>query len=203
MHHYIFQNVEKWCNSTDVVTLGMAEEKDLKNENPENLEEKIVRMEKESQEYLNGWKRAKADLANYRKDEEERFSAFAQFSTEALVAELLALFDSFDLGLAAVKDDEEAKRGFYLIRGQLEDILKRRGLETILAPPGAPFDPARHEGVGEMTSEYPPGTVAEEESRGYAFGGRVLRPARVKVSKGKGFVSGAPPEEQNLTEHSN
>jgi len=148
-------------------------------------EDALGRCARERDEYLNGWKRAKADLANYRKEEEERFSVFAQFSTEALIAELLALFDSFDLGLAAVNDDGEAKRGFYLIRGQLEDILKRRGLETILAPPGTPFDPARHEGVGEMTSEYPPGTVAEEESRGYAFGGRVLRPARVKVSKGQ------------------
>lgn len=159
--------------------------KEERPQTPPPLEEQLAACARERDEYLNGWKRAKADLANYRKEEAERFSVFAQFSTEALIAELLTLFDSFDLGLAAVKDDEEAKRGFYLIRGQLEDILKRRGLETILAPPGAPFDPARHEGVGEVTSERPPGTVAEEVSRGYAFGGRVLRPARVKVSKGQ------------------
>ncbi|MFH1162250.1 MAG: nucleotide exchange factor GrpE [Candidatus Jorgensenbacteria bacterium] len=147
------------------------------------LEVQLAACAQERDEYLNGWKRAKADLANYRKEEMERFDAFAKLSTSALVSELLSLFDSFDLGLAAAKGDEEAKRGFYLIRGQLEDILKRRGLETILAPPGAPFDPVRHEGVGEMTSEYPPGTVAEEVSRGYMFHGRVLRPARVKISK--------------------
>ncbi|MFH1193176.1 MAG: nucleotide exchange factor GrpE [Candidatus Jorgensenbacteria bacterium] len=163
----------------------MAEEKEPKNDKPESAEEPLAACARERDEYLNGWKRAKADLANYRKEEAERFSAFAQFSTEALIAELLSLFDSFDLGLAAVKGDEEAKRGFFLIRGQLEDILKRRGLEAILAPPGTPFDPARHEGVGEVASGEPPGTVAEEVSKGYAFGGKVLRPARVKVSSGK------------------
>jgi len=46
-------------------------------------EDALGRCARERDEYLNGWKRAKADLANYRKEEEERFSVFAQFSTEA------------------------------------------------------------------------------------------------------------------------
>lgn len=148
-------------------------------------EDACVKLEREKEEYLNGWKRAKADLINYKKEEAARFEAFAKFSTELLIAELLTLFDSFDLGLAAVKGDAKAEQGLLLIRTQLEDVLKRRGLETILAPPGTPFDPARHEGMGEVDSEYPPGAVAEEVSRGYALEGRVLRPARVKVSKHK------------------
>ncbi len=148
-------------------------------------EERLAAAERERDEYLNGWKRAKADLANYKRDEAERFQAFAKLAGESLVAELLSLFDSFDLGRAAVRGDEKAEEGFLLIWAQLEDILRRHGLEAIPAPPGTPFDPARHEGVGEETSEHPPGTVAEEVSRGYAYGGRVLRPARVKVSKGQ------------------
>jgi molecular chaperone GrpE len=154
-------------------------------EQTKNPAERMKELEEQNQEYLSGWKRAKADLINYKKDEAARFEAFAKLSTEALIAELLSLLDSFDLALVAAKGDAQAEEGFRLIRAQLEDILKRRGLTTILAPPGTPFDPARHEGVGETDSKEPPGTVAEEVSRGYALEGRVLRPARVKLSKGK------------------
>ncbi len=161
----------------------MTEEKDIKKESTENVEEKIAKLEKDSQEYLDGWKRAKADLINYKKEEAERFETFAKFSAESLVVELLAIMDSFDLGLAAVQGDKKAEEGFRIIRTQLKEILKRRGLTAILAPPGTPFDPLCHEGVGEVESPHPPGTVAEEVSRGYALGGRVVRPARVRVSK--------------------
>ena len=76
-------------------------------------------------------------------------------------------------------------RGMHLIRNQLEDTLKKRGLERIIIAAGNPFDPNFHEAVGEAESDQPEGTVAEEIGRGYTVNGRVVRPARVKIAKAK------------------
>ena len=57
--------------------------------------------EKERDEYLNGWKRAKADFINYKKEEAERFREFAKFSNEALVSELIMVLDSFGFHIPA------------------------------------------------------------------------------------------------------
>ena len=57
------------------------------------------------------------------------------------------------------------------------------GLERIRAI-GEQFNPAFHESVEEIESEKPPGTVVEEVNRGWKLYTKVVRPARVKVSKG-------------------
>ncbi|MDO8469778.1 MAG: nucleotide exchange factor GrpE [bacterium] len=145
----------------------------------------LTRCRAERDEYLDGWKRAKADLVNHKREEAERLERFAKFSTEDLVRDLLSVVDSFDLGVQAVKDDAGALQGMVLVRSQLESVLARRGLERLTVPPGTPFDPARHEAVGEAagppTGGDPPGTVAEEVSAGFLFHGNVLRPARVML----------------------
>src|SRR3990167_6734996 len=78
----------------------MNEEKNNSEETKESSpEEIIVRLEKEKQEYLDGWKRAKADLINYRKDELKRFEEIARFGTEDVMLDLTLILDSFDLAL--------------------------------------------------------------------------------------------------------
>lgn len=146
------------------------------------LEEQLKKCEAERDEYLNGWKRAKADYINKEKDETKRFEEVAKFANKELVRDLITILDSFDLAVSAMKDGEHSG-GFNLIRSQLEDTLKRHGLEQIAVAVGAPFDPGLHEAIAEVESESPPGTVAEEVERGFLFNGRVIRPARVKLSK--------------------
>ena len=64
----------------------------------------------------------------------------------------------------------------------LEDILKKRGLESIKAV-GEKFDPAFHEAIAEVEAKAEPGTVVEEIEKGYKLNGKVIRAARVKISK--------------------
>jgi len=151
----------------------------------EELKKGLEKCEKERDEYLDGWKRAKADFINYRKEEAERFQEFAKLSNESLILELLAVLDSFDLGITILKDDNPAEKGMRLIRSQLEDTLKKYGLEKIAVKPGDDFNPALHEGLGEVESAEPPGKITEEIEPGYALNGRVIRPARVNLSKGQ------------------
>lgn len=145
--------------------------------------DELAKVSAERDEYLNGWKRAKADLINYQKDEARRFEEFARYASKELIRELITVMDSFDLAIAAMAD--KVDKGTLMIRTQLEDVLKKQGLERLAVAVGAPFDPAVHEAVAAVESSEPPGTVVEEVERGYALNGRVIRPARVKVAKEK------------------
>jgi molecular chaperone GrpE len=141
--------------------------------------------EQEREEYLNGWKRAKADLINYQKEEAKRLEEFAKFSSLRVLEDLIPVLDSFDLAISMMEKEGTTEKGVYMIRTQLEDVLKKQGLERVPFQAGALFDPKLHESVGEIESTHPPGTLAEEIERGYSMQGRVVRPVRVKLAKGK------------------
>lgn len=143
----------------------------------------LAAITKERDEYLQGWQRARADFANYKKQEVDRLAEALRYSAEEIVLDLVRVLDSFDLGLAALEKDGKAEKGMYMIRAQLEDALKRRGLERIVLRPGDPFDPAVAESIGEMVAELPPGSIAEEIEPGYRLLGKVVRPARVRLAK--------------------
>lgn len=165
----------------------MPEEQQKSQENIEalvkELKEKLEKTEKEKEEYLNGWKRAKADFINYQKDETKRFEEVIKFSNQELFKDLIAVLDSFDLGIAVLEKQGSVERGIYIIRTQLEDVLKQRGLERMITAIGQPFDPSMQEVVATVESKQPSGTIIEEVERGYLLNGKVIRPARVKVAK--------------------
>lgn len=148
-------------------------------------EEELKKCQTDRDEYLNGWKRAKADLINFQKDEVKRLEEAIKFGNWDLVRDLITVLDSFDLAIAALEKNGPVEKGVYMIRHQLEDALRKRGLERIIISTGQPFDPALHEAIGEIESSKPSGAIAEEVERGYLLSGRVIRPARVKLSKGQ------------------
>jgi len=103
---------------------------------------------------------------------------------EDIVRELLTILDSFGLALRAMEKEGTVEKGVYLIKGQLEDLLQKRGLEKMEVAEGQQFDPNIHDAVTTA-----PGTkeqdnlVAEEIEAGYTLNGKVLRAAKVKVYK--------------------
>lgn len=155
----------------------------IEEQNPEINEFEIIK--KERDEYLDGWKRAKADFINYRNEEMDRTKKMGGLIKEMILGDVLPVLDSFELGIASAKD-EQSKKGMELIKMQLEEMARRHGLEKIGVSPGDAFNPAIHEAIGEKESEYPDGTIAEEFGRGFMIDGRVIRPARVKISTHKG-----------------
>lgn len=150
-------------------------------EDIEKSKEELEKLQKERDEYLAGWQRAKADFINYKKDESQRFEMVAQFAAGDLIFDLLLVLDSFDLALGEEKDQPDG-RGLHLIREQLENILKKRGLTEIKAL-GEKFDPNFHEAVETVeNSPEPDGVIVEVFAKGYMLHGKVLRPAKVKVT---------------------
>ncbi len=150
-------------------------------------EERLAAAEKERDGYLAGWQRTKADFINYKKEETQKLEEIARYGSVGLVKDLISVLDNFDLALRSFEKEGPVEKGLYLIRTQLEDILKKRGLEKISVKPGDPFDPAVAEALSEVESEHhPPGAVVEEIEPGYRMHDKVVRPARVIVSKDKG-----------------
>lgn len=148
------------------------------------LKEQLEKAEADRDQYLSGWQRAKADYLNYKKEEQGRLGEIARYTGEDIMREMVTVLDSFDLGLQALEKSGPVEKGVYMIRSQIEDLLKKRGLEKIPMKPGDAFDPAVSEAITEGESDQPPGTIAEEIEPGYRLYDKVLRPARVKLSKG-------------------
>jgi molecular chaperone GrpE len=123
------------------------------------------------------YKRALADLDNYRKRVAREVQQRLQDGTDALVRDWLELVDSVD---RAVRGDGA---GFGPLRDQIEAILRREGIARVGAE-GEPFDPDRHEAVAvRETDQVPDRTIVEVTRSGFARGDRVLRPAQVVVSR--------------------
>jgi molecular chaperone GrpE len=83
--------------------------------------------------------------------------------------------------------DDSLLDGLRQIHSRFRSLLAEFGLEEVAAHAGHPFDPNFHEAVAHIESaEYPEGAIIEQLQRGYNLSKRLLRPARVVVSKGPG-----------------
>jgi len=151
----------------------------------EEKNEKLTAAEKQRDEYLAGWQRAKADFINYKKDEMKHLEEIARYGNEDLIKDLITVLDNFDLGLRTLEKAGPVEKGVYLIRTQIDDILKKRGLEKMEMKPGDEFDPNIAEALSAVESERPPGTVVEQIEPGYRLYDKILRPGRVIISKEK------------------
>ena len=144
--------------------------------------------DEEKKQYLDGWQRAKADFINYKNDEGKRLEDLGRFITQGVLQDLLPVLDSFDLALRSVGGNNTAgggqlEQGVLMIRSQMMDVLKKRGISQITVEAGEPFNPEKHESIGEIESQHPAGSIAEEVQKGYMLAGRVIRPARVRLGK--------------------
>lgn len=148
--------------------------------------EMYERIKKERDEYLAGWQRARADLLNYKKEEMERVAGFVEATQESLLCKLLPLMDNFEIIERHLSDDlkgDDEVKGLLQAKVQLGDFLKSQGAEGFDSL-GKKFDPQVHEAIEEVQKEgVEPGLVVEEIQKGYKIKNRLLRPAKVKVSK--------------------
>jgi molecular chaperone GrpE len=136
-------------------------------------------------DYLEGWQRARAEFANYKKRVEAEREQLRHIGTEALLLKLLPVVDDFERAFQTLPEESAEAAwvdGFRMILRKLQALLESENVTPIEAA-GQPFDPLWHEAVlQEETEEHPDGYVTEEMQRGYRLGDRVLRPAMVKVA---------------------
>lgn len=167
----------------------MAEEKS-KEITSEELKKKLEECQKLKDEYLAGWQRSRADFLNYKKEEMERIGEILKYAGEEFILKILPILDNFEIAIKEVRSMkyeemqiEEVVRGFLQIKNQIQDFLKSQGVEEIKSI-GEKFDPNFMEVIETVEkSGTDSGIVIEEIQKGYKINGRLLRPARVKISK--------------------
>ena len=142
--------------------------------------------QKEKEEYLAGWQRSRADLLNYKKEELERIGEILKYAGEEFVLKVLPILDNFYLAEKELPESlksEENVKGILQIKTQILDFLKNQGVEEIKTA-GEKFDPNFQEVMEEVEKkDVESGIIVEEIQKGYTIHGRVLRPAKVKISK--------------------
>ncbi len=166
----------------------------------EELKKKLEETQKQRDEYLAGWQRARADFLNHKKEERERMQEFIKFAEEELLSELLPIVDNLELAFVQLKilnsneglggKEDAVSKGFSQIAMQLKSFLKDHQVEELKAE-GEKFNPEFHEAAGEVESPstgsgqagIESGTIVEVLSRGYTLHGKLIRPAKVKVAK--------------------
>ena len=143
--------------------------------------------------------RTVADLDNYRKRVAREKEELARFTTERVVTALLPTLDNLERAIDAAQahsaENSALLQGLTQVHSQFRRTLMEFGLQEIVTGAGQPFDPNLHEAVSQVESpEHAEGHIVEQFQRGYKLGERLLRPARVVVSKGLSAEAGSSAE---------
>ncbi len=151
------------------------------------LKSQLEAAQAKAAEYLDGWQRARADYANYKKRiERENADQTATVTASVLTRSLLPVLDDFELALKNAPAEGEGGNwvsGLKLVHKKFITVLENEGIKRIEAE-GQQFDPNVHEAViHEDAPGVPSGQIIEILRQGYKLGDRVLRPALVKVAK--------------------
>ncbi len=143
----------------------------------------------EAEMYKERWMRLAAEFDNYKKRRAREFELLAASASEEVIRDLLPILDGVDRALAHGENGDTESEGFRegvkMIMEQFPRVLSNRNLNEIETV-GRPFDPTVHEALMQMPSEtHDAGIVADVIEKGYRLGDKVLRPAKVVVSRGK------------------
>ena len=167
---------------------------DDENEAPEamvkKLKEKIKNLEKENQEYMDGWQRERADFINYKKRVENEKIEVVKYANEGLLEEITQVLDSFEMAFsnkeAWEKVDKNWRVGVEYIHTQLLKILDENNFSA-MNPLGEKFDPKFHIAVEHITTddEKKDGVITEVKKKGYILNDRVMKAAQVVVAEYK------------------
>ena len=148
--------------------------------------QELEECQKQKEEYLAGWQRARADMLNYKKTEMERVGEILKYANEEFILKFLPVLDNFDLlekKLSAEGKNSNDFKGILQIKKQIQDFFSNQGLQEIKSV-GDKFDPNLHEIAEEVeAANKDKGIIVEEIKKGYKINGRLLRPAKVKVVK--------------------
>jgi molecular chaperone GrpE len=146
--------------------------------------DELEALQQERDELVDTLQRVQAEFDNYRKRAARDQQSLVARAHERLVKELLPVLDDLERALEAAEAHEEAKleEGVALVARSFADVLRKEGLEEV-ATDGR-FDPHVHEALLSQPSDEEEGAVIEVLQKGYRLGDRVIRPARVVISRG-------------------
>ena len=149
----------------------------------QELEQKTREAAEANEKYL----RTYADFENYRKRMQRDLADFRKYANEQFALELLSVVDHLGLALKHAGESGDTaqgmREGVELVYKQLREVLEKFGVKQFGAE-GEPFDPAQHDAMMQVVvDDVPENTVVQVMQDGYLYHEKVLRHAKVSVSK--------------------
>lgn len=178
------------CDSPEVAIVDLQSELDKANAKAAKNWEKVLL--------------ATAEVENIRRRSQKDLENAHRFAVEKFAKDLLAVVDSFEIGLSTMKpatgeDVAAIKEGMELTYKQLMSALEKANL-TQIDPQGEAFNPDLHQAMTMVPSdEHAHNTVIQVFQKGYLLNGRLLRPAMVVVSQG-GAAKSEPGQAKKIDE---
>lgn len=154
----------------------------------EKLQAQLEEKTRNASEYFDKWLRLRAEFENFKKRMLKEKSEVMKFGNESLIKALLPTLDNLERAINHGKDLTQTApllEGVEIIYKHFLNTLERFGVKPFPAV-GELFDPEKHEAISQEESDQEPNRVISEVLKGYLFHDRLLRPAKVIVSKTKG-----------------
>ena len=178
-------SVEETVEAAPIEELSADE---AEQEEPElTLEEQLEMAHQEAAQNLDNWQRAVAELANFKRRQEEQRKLLRDRIKSEVLETVISALDDLDLAFQNVPDEIDGQllgwvEGFRLVNRKLDKILDDQNVMPIDTE--GQFDPNLHEAVSyEENEEHGEGEIIAELRKGYQIGNRVIRPALVRVAK--------------------
>lgn len=159
-------------------------------ETPGGLEQEIQALQAQLAEMKDKYLRALAEMDNMKKRLQRERENIVKYGVESLLRDFLRIFDAIEKSIHMAEElhpeDSRFIEGNRMVEKLFLEILKQHNVEPIEAK-GMPFDPNYHEAMLHVEREdiLIPGLVVDELEKGFMLHDRVLRPARVTVSKAR------------------
>ena len=150
--------------------------------------DQLAQLEAEIEKYKDVALRAEAEMQNLRRRAERDVRNAHKFGAERLLQNLLPVLDSLEKAIetseaAGQAEDDPQLEGIKLCSKLFVDVLTKEGIEA-LDPQGEPFDPNLHEALSMIENpDLEPNSVMTVIQKGYRLNERLVRPAKVMVSK--------------------
>ncbi|HIM21416.1 MAG TPA: nucleotide exchange factor GrpE [Gammaproteobacteria bacterium] len=171
---------------------GLDQEEDLLDEQLDESHEKPVEeeaelsLEQQVDDLKDQLLRAQAEVQNVRRVAGQEITKARLYGVEFLAREFLVVGDNLQKALESCNEKAEIdsiKEGLELTLRSFEDSLETAGIVP-LSPDGESFDPERHEAISVVEDDKKePNTVIDVIERGFTIQNRILRPAKVVVTK--------------------
>ncbi len=166
-------------------TAEESPEIDLSPEEIMELQNTLEEVQAKADEYLDGWQRARAEFANYKKRIERDRLRFHNEAVGEVTKRYLPIVDDLERALKDRLEEGDGAtwaEGIELIYRKMLKVLEGDGITPMNAE-GEIFDPNLHEAIVKTESdEHESEQIIEVLEQGYMIGERVLRPARVRIA---------------------
>ncbi len=138
---------------------------------------------KEIESLIDDLKRLQADFENYKKRVEKENHEFKEYCNKDILFEMLTLMDDFEHSLNSVEkaSKEDLEKTLKMLYSKLKNMLQHKGIKSFNSK-NEKFDPFKHEVLMQEESDKE-NIVIEEFQKGYYYKDKILRHAKVKISK--------------------